>query len=372
MDPRNKSEDDFECHNKIIRRKNIEMKQRPLGRTGLSVSEICLGTMTWGEQNTEAEGHEQMDYALERGVNFFDAAELYPIPPKPETQGRTEEIIGTWFKARGNRDKVILATKVIGRSDMTWFRDDGSKGRPNRKQIMEAVEKSLKRLQTDYIDLYQLHWPGRPVSEFGANPVIYRHNEGDEVPVEEIFEAFSELVKSGKVRHIGLSNESAWGVMKWLELSSTTGGPRIASVQNVYNLASRTYETALAEISMREDVGLLAYSPLAQGYLTGKYRGGALPEGSRKQLFQRLGRYETPGANYAFEAYFKLCEKRNIDPTQLAIKFTLSKPFVASSIIGATSMEQLKTNIDAADLLWDKELDQVVNMIHSVHTNPCP
>jgi aryl-alcohol dehydrogenase-like predicted oxidoreductase len=256
---------------------------------------------------------------------------------------------------------------------MDWFRDDGSKGRPNRKQIFEACDKSLKRLQTDYIDLYQLHWPGRPVTQFGSNPVIYRQPSArDETPVEETFEAFSELVQAGKVRHIGLSNESAWGVMKWLELSDTTQGPRVASIQNAYNLLTRTYETNLAEIGTREDVGLLAYSPLAQGYLTGKYRNGALPSGSRKQLFDRLQRYETPGADAALEAYFKLAEERGLDPAQLAIRFTTSRSFVASSIIGATTMEQLKTNIAAHALVWDKSLDDAVNTIHLRHTNPCP
>jgi aryl-alcohol dehydrogenase-like predicted oxidoreductase len=347
------------------------MHMKQLGHSDMMVSPICLGTMTWGEQNTEAQGHEQMDYALEQGINFFDTAELYPIPPKPETQGRTEEIIGTWFKARKNRDKVILASKVVGRSDMTWFTPDGAKRRPNRLQVRQALETSLKRLQTDYIDLYQLHWPGRPL-EFGGTPVIYDHLEGDEVAIEETFDIFQELVKEGKIRHIGLSNESPWGTMRWLQLAGTTAGPRIVSVQNAYNLLNRTYETGMAEISLRENIGLLAYSPLAQGYLTGKYRHGALPEGSRKALFRRLGRYETPQAEEAIEAYYQLAKKFSLDPAQVAIAFTLSKPFVTSSIIGATTMDQLKTNIAAAQLQWHIALDEAVNDIHLRMTNPCP
>lgn len=348
------------------------MKKRPLGRTGLDVSEICLGTMTWGEQNTEAEGHEQMDYALDQGINFFDTAELYPIPPKPETQGRTEEVIGTWFKARGTRDKVILATKLIGRSTMDWFRKDGATGMPNRAQVMEAVEASLRRLQTDYIDLYQLHWPGRPVAQFGSNPVVFKPEEGDEVAILETLEAFDELIKAGKVRHIGVSNESGWGTMEWLRLAQQHGLPRIASIQNAYNLVNRTYETALAEISLREDVGLLAYSPLAQGYLSGKYRNGARPEKARRTLFDRLQRYETPGAAAAIEAYLALADAMGLDASQMAIRFVTAQPFVTSCIIGATSMEQLKNDIAAHALTFDEGLASAIDGLHRLHTNPCP
>ena len=348
------------------------MERRPLGQSGLTVPVICLGTMTWGEQNTEAEGFEQMDYALDQGVDFFDTAELYAIPPKPDTQGRTEEIIGGWFAARKNRDKVILATKAIGRSDMTWFRKDGAPGRPTRAQIREAVDGSLKRLKTDYIDLYQLHWPGRPVSQFGANPVIYAHPDGDGVAIEETFDAFAELVGEGKIRHIGISNESAWGTMRWLEIASRKAGPRIVTIQNAYHLANRTYETALAEIGLREKVGLLAYSPLAQGFLTGKYRGGARPAGSRMALFDRGQRYEMPGAEAAYEAYFKLAERFGLDPAQMAIRFVTARPFVTSAIIGATSMTQLETDIAAARLDWTAELEAAVDAVQLVHTNPCP
>ena len=351
------------------------MQYRPLGKTGLNVSAICLGTMTFGEQNTQTEGFAQMDMALDRGINFFDTAELYAIPPKPETQGATEEIIGNWFKERGNRDKVILATKVVGRSTrMNWFRQDGSLTRLNKAQINEAVEKSLKRLKTDYIDLYQLHWPERNVPLFGSIPTAYTHPEPyeNEEPIASILETLETIVKAGKVRHIGLSNESAWGTMRFLAEAEKSGRPRIASVQNAYNLLNRVYEMDMAEISHREEVGLLAYSPLAQGYLTGKYRNGALPKGSRKQLFERLGRYETPGANEAMEAYFKLAEDLGVHPTHLALQFVTTRPFVASNIIGATSLEQLEHNLASLEMVWTQEVEDKVAAIHQIHQNPCP
>ncbi len=348
------------------------MEYRELGRTGLKVSSICLGTMTWGEQNTEAEGHEQMDYAIDQGINFFDTAEMYAVPPRKETQGSTEKIIGSWFKARGNRDKVILATKVAGRAPMDWLRDDGSPVEQSRAQIMEAVNKSLKRLQTDYIDLYQLHWPDRPVALFGSSGLAYRHVKAETHPIEEILETLDEIVKSGKVRHIGLSNETPWGTMKFLQASETKGLARVASIQNAYNLLNRTFELGGAEIAHREDVGLLAYSPLAQGYLTGKYQNGALPKGSRKQLFNRLQRYESPQADAAIEEYLALAKKHGLDPSQLANQFATTRPFVTSNIIGATTMEQLKLNIASKDLEWTEELEKEIHEIHQSQPNPCP
>ncbi len=347
------------------------MEHRRLGRTDLNVSLICLGTMTWGQQNTEADGHAQMDYALDKGINFFDTAELYSIPPRPETQGSTERIIGSWFKARGSRDKVILATKVIGRSDNTWFRDDGSKGELSRAQVEEAVNKSLKRLQTDYIDLYQIHWPDRPMP-WGSNPTIFRHQEGESHPIAETVEIMTDLVKAGKIRHFGLSNESAWGTMSFLKHADAKGQARVQSVQNAYNLLNRTYEVALAEVTMQENVSLLAYSPLGQGYLTGKYLDGARPPGTRTTLFGRGQRYENPTAEAAIRKYIALAKEFGLDPAQMALAFVNSRPFLTSNIIGATSMEQLKTDIASIDVTITPEIEERINAIHVEHCNPCP
>lgn len=351
------------------------MDYRRLGRTDLKVSAICLGTMTWGQQNTEAEGHAQMDYALDQGVNFFDTAELYSIPPKPETQGATERFIGNWFKARGNRDKVILATKVVGRGSNTWFRDDGGPTRVNRKQILEAVDKSLKRLQTDYIDLYQLHFPERSMP-WGSNPTRFSkaafEPPADETPIAEQLDAFGEIMKAGKIRHLGLSNESAWGTMSFLRDSEVRGTPRVQSIQNAYNLLNRTFETALAEVAMREQVGLLAYSPLAQGYLTGKYLDGARPAGARTTLFDRGQRYQTVGAEEAVRRYVALAREAGLDPAHLALAFVTSRPFLTSNIIGATSMEQLRVAIGSAQITISTELEAKIDAIHQQVGNPCP
>ncbi len=348
------------------------MKYRKLGRTDLDVSLICLGTMTWGQQNTEAEGHEQMDYALDQGVNFWDTAELYSIPPTRETSGSTERVIGSWFKSRGKRDKVILASKVVGRTDMTWFRDGGALGRLSKAHITEAVDKSLQRLQTDYIDLFQLHWPDRPIV-WGSNPTVYQHQQADdEIPIETTLAALNDLVQAGKIRHIGLSNESAWGTMTFLKHAEVKGLARIASVQNAYNLINRTNETAMAEIFMREDVGLLAYSPLAQGFLTGKYLDGALPSGTRKTLFNRSQRYEKPGSEAAVRAYVDLAREFGIDPAQMALAFVNSRPFLGANIIGATSMAHLRSNIASIDVVITPELEARINAIHQVHMNPAP
>ncbi|MEM9207247.1 MAG: aldo/keto reductase [Pseudomonadota bacterium] len=347
------------------------MDYRPLGRTDIKVSSVCLGTMTWGEQNTEAEGHAQMDYAFERGVNFLDTAELYAIPPKRETAGTTETIIGTWLKAKGNRDKVILASKVVGRTGMDWFRE-GQPAVLDRANIEAAIDGSLKRLQTDYIDLYQVHWPDRPRSAFGSNPTVYEWIDGESVPIEETLEALTDLVKTGKVRHIGLSNESSWGTMRYVTTAEAKGLARVQSIQNAYSLVNRTFEVGLAEIAHREQVGLLAYSPLGQGYLTGKYRDGARPKGSRLELFDRLERYRGPGTHEAYEGYFKIAAVHGISPATLALKFVESRSFVTSNIIGATKMDQLKENIDAHELTWTEELENAVNAVHQVHQNPCP
>lgn len=351
------------------------MDYRRLGRTDLKVSAICLGTMTWGQQNTEVEGHEQMDYALDQGVNFFDTAELYSIPPTAETQGSTERIIGTWFKARGNRDKVILASKVVGRSANDWFRDDKGPTRVNRRQVEEAVDKSLKRLQTDYIDLYQIHFPDRPMA-WGSNPTRFNHaaftQAEDETPIAEQLDAFADIVKTGKIRHLGLSNESAWGTMNFLAEAKGNGRPRVQSIQNAYNLLNRTFETALAEIAMREQVGLLAYSPLAQGYLSGKYLDGARPAGARTTLFDRGQRYQAPGAEEAIRAYIALAREAGLDPVQVAQAFVTSRCFVTSNIIGATSMEQLRTALGSASVTISPELEAKIDAIHQRVGNPSP
>jgi aryl-alcohol dehydrogenase-like predicted oxidoreductase len=351
------------------------MEFRRLGRTDLKVSAICLGTMTWGEQNTEAEGHAQMDYALEQGINFFDTAELYAIPPRPETQGATERIIGTWFKARGARDKVILASKVCGRGPNTWFRDDKSPTRLTRAQIFEAVEKSLKRLQTDYIDLYQIHFPERPMP-WGSNPTRFNkaayERAADETSIAEQLDVFGELVKAGKIRHLGLSNESAWGTMRFLREAEQPGRPRVQSIQNAYNLLNRTFETALGEIALQEDVGLLAYSPLAQGFLTGKYLEGARPAGARTTLFDRGQRYQTPGAEEAIRRYVALAREAGLDPAQMALAFVTSRAFVTSNIIGATSMEQLKIDIASTEVAITPEIEARIDAIHQLVGNPCP
>jgi aryl-alcohol dehydrogenase-like predicted oxidoreductase len=347
-------------------------KMRKLGTTDIDVTACCLGTMTWGEQNTEEEGHAQMDYAAGRGINFFDTAEMYAVPPRAETQGRTEEIVGTWFKTSGKRKEIVLATKMCGRSNQTWTRDgDIPLTRQTREQVDEAVEKSLKRLQTDYIDLYQLHWPDRPAAIFG-NALQPKHYEVEYEAFGDILSHLDRHVQAGRIRHIGVSNETSYGVMKFIAASEAQGLPRLQSIQNAYNLVNRTFEGELEECCVRESVSLLAYSPLAQGYLTGKYRGGALPEGSRKQLFNRLQRYETPPAERALEGYFALAEKYGVDPAQLAIKFCDTRHFMGSTIIGATSMEQLKTCIDAFDLEWTDEMEADVNALHIEQPSPCP
>lgn len=347
------------------------MEYRLLGHTGMRVSAICLGTMNMGEQNTESEGHQQLDYALDQGVNFIDTAELYAVPPRPETQGRSEEIVGSWLASRGNRDKVILASKVTGRSRrMDWIREGGRLPELSREQIFEAVEGSLRRLRTDYIDLYQTHWPDRQMRLFSGQD--YEHLGGDAIPIEESLSALGELVKSGKVRAVGISNETPWGTMRYLMGSEAYGLPRIASIQNAYNLLNRIFEIGLSEISYREDVGLLAYSPLGQGYLTGKYEGGTLPKGSRKQLYNRLQRYETPRAPAAITAYLNLAREHGLDPGQMALQFVTTRPFVTSNIIGATTMEQLRTDIASTEVRWTDELEQAVNDIHLDNPNPCP
>lgn len=348
------------------------MKYRTLGTTGIDVSLICLGTMTWGQQNSEAEGHAQMDYAAEQGVNFFDTAELYSIPPKAETQGATESIIGTWFQKTGKRKDIVLATKVVGPAPtMPWFRD--GKAQLDAANINAACDASLKRLQTDYIDLYQLHWPQRNVNSFGKldyDAAAFAGREADQIL--ETLQALQGLVKTGKVRHIGLSNETAWGVMTFLKLAAANDLPRVQSVQNPYNLMNRSYDVALAEVSLQEKAGLLAYSPLAAGTLTGKYLNGALPAGTRRAIDARTSRYKRPLEDLTVQMYLDVAKKHGLDPAQMALAFVNARPYVTSNIIGATTMEHLKTNIASVDVALSPEAVADINAVHDKHPNPAP
>lgn len=338
------------------------MEYRPLGNSELQASSICLGTMTWGVQNSEAEAFEQMDYALAQGVNFFDTAEMYAVPPSPETYGTTETIIGNWFTQRKNRDKVILATKIAG-NGLKWIRDGGN---ITAAAVREALEGSLRRLKTDYIDLYQLHWPNRGSYHFGQfwNYKVKNNSNEDELAnFAEVLEALQKLIAEGKIRYIGLSNETAWGTMQYLRLAETKNLPRVQSIQNEYSLLYRLHEPDLMEISIREKVGLLAWSPLATGMLTGKYANGARPQGSRWTLSKRFNQRDTVQAHAAVARYLEVAAKHGLDAAQMAIAFVLSRPFVTSAIIGATNMQQLKTNIAAAELSLSQ---QVLNDIAAV------
>lgn len=348
------------------------MKHRPLGRTGIDVTPFCLGTMTFGEQNDVPQSEALMDQAVERGINFLDAAEMYPIPVQAETYGRTEEFIGNWMQARGNREKLVIASKVAGpeKGRLEWVR--GADRRLNRENIRAAAEASLKRLKTDYIDLYQLHWADRALPKFGAPFSAAAVTDGpDVVPIAETLAALQELVDEGKVRAIGLSNESSYGVMKFLALADQGAGPRIASIQNAYSLLNRTFEPDLAEIAMREDVGLLPYSPIAGGHLSGKYLNGKLPEGARYTLWPS-GRYRTENAEAAITEYVALAAELEITPVQLASAFAVQRPFVTSSIGGATTPEQLSEVLDGAEMTLSNEALTKIDAIHRRYTNPCP
>src|SRR5690625_2847896 len=347
------------------------MELRRLGRTDLDVSLICLGTMTWGRQNTLEDGLAQMDYALERGVFFWDTAEMYPIAPTAETYGRTEEIIGEWFASRGQRDKVVLATKAVGPGDRFRHVRDGLP-RFTRAQLVQAVDDSLRRLKTDYIDLYQLHWPERGVNTFGKLGYRHKADEGDWTPLEEVLSALSDIVASGKIRHIGVSNETAWGVMKFLQLADQGVGPRLVSIQNPYSLLNRSFEVGLAEVAHREQVGLLAYAPIAAGTLSGKYLNGQRPPGARMTVFPDNKRYFTPQGEEATRRYVALARDHGLDPAQMAHAFVLSRPFLTSSIVGATTLEQLKQAIDSPSVRLSEEVQEEIEKIHRQFTYPCP
>ena len=345
------------------------MNYRKLGTTDLKVSTICLGTMTWGEQNTQEQGFEQMDYALDQGVNFWDTAELYAVPPKAETFGHTEIIIGNWFQKTKKRDKVILATKVAG--PMREYLRGGGYNYGIEK-ITEALNDSLKRLKTDYIDLYQLHWPERNTNMFGR--LGYEHKDkGDWNKFEDVLGNLKKFIDQGKVRYVGLSNETAWGAKKYLEISKDQNLPRMMSIQNPYSLLNRTYEVGLAEVSIREQIGLLAYSPLASGYLSGKYRNNQMPKNSRIALDPNFwSRYNKPNTNITVDSYFEVAKKYNIDLAQMSLKFCEIQPFMTSVIIGATTMEQLKTDIESVNVNLNEEVIKQINEIQKIYPNPCP
>ncbi len=347
------------------------MIYRPLADTGLTVSALCLGTMTFGEQNNQREAFEQLDMALAAGINFIDTAEMYSIPPRAETMGSTETIIGRWLAERGCRDQVVIATKVAGPGGdwLTYIR--GGDNHLDRSNIVAAADASLRRLQTDVIDLYQLHWPERQNNRFGQLGYEH-HDDAEPVTLLETLEALGELVRAGKVRHVGISNETPWGLMRLLHLAEQHGLPRVVSIQNPYSLLNRTFEIGLAEVSHRENVGLLAYSPLGFGVLSGKYLNGELPEASRLRLFPDYTRYSNPQAQKATHDYVALARDYGLDPAQMALAFVTSRSFVTSNIIGATSLAQLRSNLDSAELSISDDLLEDIEQIHTRHPNPSP
>ncbi len=345
------------------------MKFKKLGTTDLDVSLICLGTMTWGTQNSEKDAFEQMDYSLDKGINFFDTAEIYSVPPNSDSYGKTEVMIGNWFNQRKNRGKIILASKVAG-PGCDWIRGGGNNF--DEKKIGEAIEGSLKRLKTDYIDLYQLHWPERSTNFFGRRDYTIDDGEGDWNNFESVLEALQKFIKSGKIRYIGMSNETPYGLSKYIELSKNKNLPRMMSVQNPYNLVNRTYEIGMSEISIREKCGLLVYYPLAAGALSGKYRNGKMPKNSRQALFKGWERHLNPLAMKAYDAYYSLAQEYNLTMVQLAQAFVNSRPFVTSNIIGATTMDQLKENIDSINIELSDEIIDKINLIHNNNPNPSP
>ena len=344
------------------------MNYKKLGNTDINVSTICLGTMTWGEQNTQSEAFEQMNYSLENGVNFWDTAELYAVPPKAETYGHTETIIGNWFEETKKRKDVILASKVGGPSRKYMRNGENSF---TGKNLEDALHGSLKRLKTDYIDLYQLHWPERNVNNFGK--LGYEHKEKEWNKFEDVLENLKKFIEQGKIRYVGLSNETPWGVMNYLQLAKDKSLPRMMAIQNPYSLLNRSYEVGLAEVSIRENIGCLAYSPLASGYLSGKYRNKQFPKGSRMERdFDFWTRYRKPNMENAVEDYYKISQKYDLDMSQMSIKFCEVQDFMTSVIIGATTMEQLKTNVESVKVNLDSEVIKEINNVQKKYPNPCP
>ncbi len=347
------------------------MDLRPLGLTDIRVSALALGTRTWGEQNSEADAHAPLDRAVAAGINLVDAAEMYPVPPRAETQGRTEAYLGSWLAQPGRRRRVVLATKVIGRG-RTGFAHIRGGGRLDRANIRAAIEGSLARLRTDHVDLYQVHWPDRVTDDL---PALGRPRTADQegVPIEETLAALGELVGEGKVRAIGLSNETPWGVMKFLDAAQRLGLPRIVSIQNRYNLISRVFDEQLGEVAIRENVGLLAFSPLCMGVLSGKYLGGQRPAGARITLFEnRFGRYVGPRAEAPTRRYVELARDHGLEPAALALAFVIGRPFTTSTIVGATTIPQLDTAIRTADLALSTDVLAGIAAIHADNANPCP
>lgn len=339
--------------------------------SSLEISTLGLGTMTFGEQNSEADAHAQLDYAVSQGINFIDVAEMYPVPPRPETQGLTETYVGHWLKARANREKLIIASKVSGPA-----RNNDTGIRPNhildRKNIRQALDASLQRLQTDYIDLYQVHWPQRTTNCFGKLGYTWSESTTTPVTILETLEALTELQRAGKIRYIGVSNETPWGVMRYLKLAEKHDLPRIVTIQNPYSLLNRSFEVGLSEISQYEGVELLAYSCLAFGTLSGKYLHGARPAGARNTLFSRFTRYSSEQSQQAVAAYVDIARHHNLDPAQMALAFVRRQPFVASTLLGATTLDQLKSNIDSLHLELSEEVIQALDAVHNIYTYPAP
>jgi len=345
------------------------MKYTTLPKTDIKVSKICLGTMTWGNQNTQNEGFAQMDLALDKGVNFFDTAELYPVPAEQKTYAETERIIGNWFEKTGNRDKVVLASKIAGTGDYTaHIRTNGF----SKTALNEAVNDSLKRLKTDYIDLYQLHWPERETNTFGSRDYVHNPNDKWEDNFNEILHSLDEIVKSGKIRQVGISNEGAWGTMRYLEESNTHDLPRMVTIQNAYSLLNRVFEGDMAEVAIREEIGLLAYSPMAFGVLSGKYINGEARDNARLKLFPRFSRYSSANCTEATKRYMKIAKNYNMTLAQMALAFVTDRPFITSNIIGATSLEQLEENIDSVNITLSDDILKEINEVHAEIPNPAP
>lgn len=345
------------------------MEFRKLGKTDIDVSVICLGTMTWGQQNTIEEAHEQLDYALDQEVNFIDTAEMYPVPPTKDTYSLTEQYIGKWDKLKTKRDKIVLATKIIGPFWEDYCR--GGNNKFNKEHLTKAIDSSLKRLGTDYVDLYQLHWPERKTNIFGQLGYTVQEEE-PWTPIEEVLELLNDIKKAGKVREFGLSNENPWGAMEFLRISGEKGLPRMASIQNPYNLLNRSYEIGMAEVSHREECGLLAYSPMAFGALSGKYLGGKKPEGCRLTIWDYFSRYNNDQAVFATEKYAAIAKKHGLSLAQMSLAYVNDRPFVTSNIIGATKMDQLKENISSIELKLSEEVIKEIDAVHVMQPNPSP